>query len=1011
MSEKLARALNLREGEGRTLAVLAGFLLLNTANTTLISAAKNGLFLSVYSGDLIPYAIIAAAFLTAAVAVVFQGVISGTARRSLAVWLTGALMLSLVACWAVVGAMPKAAFAAYLWLSAVQVLVITHTWDYVSDLLTGRQAKRLLPLIGMGASIGAILGGAGVAPAALRLGTLNLLLISCGLLALALPFLWGVPEPLREDDEEAIDVGAVRAFMTGASRGFRALGHEKLLRLLAFGMIALTLTGTLIDLQLKVALQEAFARDRITAIYGLMSVAIGTGTLLMQLWASRVVLPKWGVSVAALIQAGSLTLASAGAAVAGGVMALVALQSIDDIMQFSLQKPVEQVSLLPFPGAVKSAAMATLGGVLRPLSKAAAGGVALGVAARPELLPLATVISAAVAVAIYARHRRTYMAALEGALARHTVDFSPGADTPLIIGPEALSVIDRGLSDVEPTVVVFATSLLEQFPAGEAVPRAARMLAHTIPEVRAEAGKVIGRIDGADSAGAGRLVAERLKTEEDPFVLSALLSAAGSLPTVGVAAVKPFAAHGDEEVRRQAMVALVRLGVPGTQEQLRTLLHSSDSSARSVAAGAVGDLGLTALMADVAGVLEDPNARPVALEALGKLGAAAVPVMVARLEQRDLPLPIRRSLVTTLASVEGREAREALLSLVEEPALGPPALTSLLRMRLAENIDPVPPDRLRIVLDSEIRRGLRFSLAASALREEGEDSKFDFVADELEELRLRSVHRVLRILLLSYDAQRIKAVRAALLSDDAGRRSNALELLEGTISGESSQAVMPFMDATADGFAVSRVAELLDDAAELLSAPAETLTRESDWWPRALGLHVLGRDDDISTPGRSKDDPDSIMSPPDTEQDDDMIPLIEKVMILKGSQLFRNFPGPDLAGIASLATVMHLENDEVVFEQGDEGDAFYMVVRGKIRISRGATELAILETREGFGEMAILDSETRSATATAAERATLLRIDRDSFDRLIEQNPAVARGIYRVLNERLRNTLAQVAAG
>ena len=49
--------------------------------------------------------------------------------------------------------------------------------------------------------------------------------------------------------------------------------------------------------------------------------------------------------------------------------------------------------------------------------------------------------------------------------------------------------------------------------------------------------------------------------------------------------------------------------------------------------------------------------------------------------------------------------------------------------------------------------------------------------------------------------------------------------------------------------------------------------------------------------------------------------------------------------------------------------------------------------------------------STAAEATTMLRIDQDSFDRLIEQNPSVARGIYRVLNQRLRNTLAQVAAG
>jgi CRP-like cAMP-binding protein len=88
-----------------------------------------------------------------------------------------------------------------------------------------------------------------------------------------------------------------------------------------------------------------------------------------------------------------------------------------------------------------------------------------------------------------------------------------------------------------------------------------------------------------------------------------------------------------------------------------------------------------------------------------------------------------------------------------------------------------------------------------------------------------------------------------------------------------------------------------------------------------------------------------------------------------------------------------------------------MIVSGSVRISRGSHELARLGPREGFGEMAILDREARSATVTAAEATTVLRIDRDSFDRLIDQNPAIARGIYRVLTRRLRSTLAQVAAG
>ena len=81
-ARQLQKALNLRHGEGRTFAVMAGFLFLNTANTTVLSAAKNGLFLSVYEPELIPYAVIAAALLTAAVAVIFTGMVAGTEPRA-----------------------------------------------------------------------------------------------------------------------------------------------------------------------------------------------------------------------------------------------------------------------------------------------------------------------------------------------------------------------------------------------------------------------------------------------------------------------------------------------------------------------------------------------------------------------------------------------------------------------------------------------------------------------------------------------------------------------------------------------------------------------------------------------------------------------------------------------------------------------------------------------------------------------------------------------------------------
>lgn len=1000
----LTRALNLREGEGRTLAVLGAFLLLVTATTTVLSATKNGLFLSVYPGTRIPHVIIAAAVVSAAASILFSGVISGTARRSLATRLTVVFVAALLGSRGAFGVDPRWSMGIYLVLSAVQVLLVTHAWDYAGDLLTGRQAKRLAPLLGIGASVGTLIGGGSVPFVVRYVPTENLLLIASFFVAASLPLLWLVPEPGVPVDETAEGrKGALRAFVAGAGRGLKGIRSEPLLTLMASGMVALALTGTLIELQFKTALQASLEKDQITAVLGVMSSVVGGGTLLMQVVASRWIFPRMGVSWAAKLHAGLLAFAAGGAALLGGVWILAALQAVDDILQHSVQKPVEQVSLLPFPGPLKSASLATLGGVVRPLSEAGAGILAILLVSRASVVPWLTVATAGAAFMFALRHRRLYMDSLVKALGRHSVDFSAAMDVPLVVDREALAVIDRGLRDREDTVAVFSVSLLAQLPVDAALPRARAQLTHATPEVRAEAARVLGRLDLPVDEQPVAEVRAALDVESSPLAQASLVATLGEWRQGGPDHLLPLVAGGVEpDVRREALVALGRSGWEGTAETLRRLLAPTASSAdKGVAAGAVGALGDVTFLAAVAGAVDDPLARPAALDALAALGGPAVPALIGLLQRRDLPLPVRRAVVTALASVPHRDGRDALLALADEPALGPAAMTSLHRLRKERKLDPVDPSRTRALLRQEVRQGLRYALVSAALGKEPAEPRIQFIAGELHGLAIRAAYRIVRILSLSHDPVRLEVIREAMGTEDAARKSNALELLEGMLATEEARLVIPFADVWSDGFPVERVAALVADAGTAPGHPLETLDDDPDWWPRALALHGLGRSREISVPGRD----------PDDTEEAGMIPIIERVMILKGSQLFRYFPGSDLAGIASLSEVVHLDADEILFNQGDEGDAFYMVVQGTVRIVRGSHELALLGPREGFGEMAILDQETRSASAVAAEPTTLLRINRDAFDQLVEQNPSVARGIYRVLTQRLRTTLAQVAAG
>jgi CRP/FNR family cyclic AMP-dependent transcriptional regulator len=97
----------------------------------------------------------------------------------------------------------------------------------------------------------------------------------------------------------------------------------------------------------------------------------------------------------------------------------------------------------------------------------------------------------------------------------------------------------------------------------------------------------------------------------------------------------------------------------------------------------------------------------------------------------------------------------------------------------------------------------------------------------------------------------------------------------------------------------------------------------------------------------------------------------------------------------------------VIFEEGSSGRELYVVLDGKIDIVKdsGATSTTIVTLGKGefFGEMAVIDGSSRSATAVAAAPQTkVMRINHARFVYLVSQQPAFALMIMDALSKRLR---------
>lgn len=134
----------------------------------------------------------------------------------------------------------------------------------------------------------------------------------------------------------------------------------------------------------------------------------------------------------------------------------------------------------------------------------------------------------------------------------------------------------------------------------------------------------------------------------------------------------------------------------------------------------------------------------------------------------------------------------------------------------------------------------------------------------------------------------------------------------------------------------------------------------------------------------------------------DRLLLVEKVLILKSLTIFRETPENILADLAPLMQQEDFEKNTLLFKEGDIGDCMFIIQSGEIRIHKGQTTLAVLREKEVFGELSLLDAETRSASATCQTDCVLFRIDQEPFYELIDSRPEVARGFIKMLCKRLR---------
>ena len=142
---------------------------------------------------------------------------------------------------------------------------------------------------------------------------------------------------------------------------------------------------------------------------------------------------------------------------------------------------------------------------------------------------------------------------------------------------------------------------------------------------------------------------------------------------------------------------------------------------------------------------------------------------------------------------------------------------------------------------------------------------------------------------------------------------------------------------------------------------------------------------------------------------------MKKIELLQSVALFWDLSEKELGYISEKMIARHYESGKFIFLEDSEGEQCFFVVQGSVKVTRLSKDgreviLAMLNEGEFFGEMALLDGESRSANVIALEVTDVLTLNREDFLVVLHDYPQIAIQLLKEMAHRLRKSDRQIAS-
>jgi HEAT repeat protein len=879
------------------------------------------------------------------------------------------------------------ALCAFL-LTSGKFLMQTY-WNIASQMLHIREFKKNSNILGGSIAAGGILMGL-LGPLIIgKYNVVGLLLAIVIFLLINLLLLHIIILPNATDETGPLTASATR-------QPFHY--QYSLQKLLMFFALATLIFSTLVDYMFKYQMKISFEADKI-AIYSSRLAALSyTFTLLLEFFYVKKILQKFGLR-AFMLQVPFVFIALALiVAFKPNLITISLLWVIYNVANLSVLDLAFQLLGNALPAQIRGISRLKAKGIGLLFGSIISAGLVffLSNKANPLAISLSFALSMALFIVLIQRSVKAYNQSLERNLREHHIlDFEDLALTEN--ADQWNETVQKCFDSNDIAVKLIGYELLrKKHPiSDEMIDKRSQDLQDNNPTLRIEAAKILAL--NMNEKYFTKL-SDRLAVESDPEVIWWIFQAFMNWRKEAVLSIAKMYSNADEELVQAGRISvLIKFGniteVILALNYLVMMINSQDPMVRMGATRILSLFDLQSSVDSLSDLMVDPNLHvsitaiqsaldhpkkdyiaPLiqqmgvknvtyyARKAISTYGIDIIPVLVAHIGSINNPV-FHRAAIHCIASIQDEIAEKTLGQLMSYD-------------------------------NTSIRNYTVKAIAYRALTIEFTEKFSQVINKQLQEEKSHIAYykQLLSLNLTAFERQEIKA----LIYSAAYR---VLYLF----SIDAPQKLMPIVSLILEAMVQSDFSNFFQEKIELL----DTHLRDSH---NRLFLLQLFDESTVATVdstillSRDKLGPwlSTVFSIKSLIHEGAHMHDLEKLVILRGCDLFKNLPADILLLLAERLEVVLIPKETILFKEGDIPGDLYIVAEGDIDIVHGKQLITSKKKFDFIGELSILDDKPRTATAVAATDVVVLKMSKIEYDRILDDFPDILRTIAQTLLGYLR---------